>query len=102
LTQGVLQTDTKVAYCSCTDEPSWADECMRKFEVGGGITLESAVDIKEIFKSQKTTHFKNIHKKTGIAFEDMIFYGAVLVANYVAGTVAGTIAGTVAAMRALM
>ena len=34
-----------------------------------------AVDIKEIFKSQKTTHFKNIHKKTGIAFEDMIFYG---------------------------
>ena len=66
--------DTKVAYCSCTDEPSWADECMLKFEVGDGITLQSAVDIKEIFKSQKTTHFKNIQKKTGIAFEDMIFY----------------------------
>ena len=66
--------DTKVAYCSCTDEPVWADECMRLFEVAPGITLESAVDIKEIFKSQKTTHFKNIHKKTGIAYEDMIFY----------------------------
>ena len=26
--------------CSCTDEPSWADECMRKFEVGNGMTLK--------------------------------------------------------------
>lgn len=33
--------DTKIAYCSCTDEPSWADECMRLFDVGDGITLES-------------------------------------------------------------
>ena len=33
--------DTKVAYCSCTDEPVWADECMRLFEVGDGITLET-------------------------------------------------------------
>ena len=33
--------DTLVAYCSCTDEPAWADECMRLFEVGDGITLES-------------------------------------------------------------
>ena len=66
--------DTKLAYCSCTDKPVWADECMLKFDVGDGITLESAVDIKEIFKSKKTAHFRNINKKTGIAFEDMIFY----------------------------
>ena len=30
-----------MAYCSCTDEPVWADECMRLFEVADGITLES-------------------------------------------------------------
>jgi len=66
--------DTKLAYCSCTDKPVWADECMLKFDVGDGITLESAVDIKEIFKSKKTAHFRNINKKTGIAFADMIFY----------------------------
>lgn len=90
-----MHADTTVAYCSCTDEPAWADECMRKFEVGDGMTLEAAVDIKEIFKSQKTTHFKNIHKKTGIAFEDMIFYGAVLVAGCVAGNVASRVAGAV-------
>ncbi|EKX39232.1 hypothetical protein GUITHDRAFT_143640 [Guillardia theta CCMP2712] len=64
----------KIAYCSCTDEPTWADECMRLFEIGDGMTLESVVDIKEIFKSSKSTHFRNIHKKTGIPYEDMIFF----------------------------
>ena len=31
----------QIAYCSCTDEPTWADECMRLFEIGDGMTLES-------------------------------------------------------------
>jgi hypothetical protein len=34
------------------------------------------VDIKEVYKAPKTEHFKSIHAKTGIAFHDMIFYGA--------------------------
>ena len=41
-----LKTDdkwkqTKVAVCSCTDEPDWADECMRLFQPAPGITLAS-------------------------------------------------------------
>uniref|UniRef100_A0A6T6SH26 Magnesium-dependent phosphatase-1 n=1 Tax=Hemiselmis tepida TaxID=464990 RepID=A0A6T6SH26_9CRYP len=66
--------DSKVAYCSCTDEPSWAAECMKLFEVGGGITMEKAAPIKQIFKANKTEHFKRIHKDTGIPYEQMIFF----------------------------
>mmetsp|Transcript_11731 Transcript_11731/g.27236 ORF Transcript_11731/g.27236 Transcript_11731/m.27236 type:complete len:230 (+) Transcript_11731:11-700(+) len=66
--------DTKVAYCSCTDEPSWAAECMRLFEVGDGITMEKAAPIKQIFKATKTEHFKRIHKDTGIPYAQMIFF----------------------------
>lgn len=57
--------DTKVAYCSCTDEPSWAEECMRLFEVGDGITMEKAAPVKQIFKANKTEHFSRINKTTG-------------------------------------
>ena len=56
----------KVAYCSCTDEPSWAAECMRLFEVGDGITMEQAAPIKQIFKATKTEHFTRINKATGM------------------------------------
>eukprot|EP00287_Rhodomonas_sp_CCMP768_P008536 CAMPEP_0196731442 /NCGR_PEP_ID=MMETSP1091-20130531/11176_1 /TAXON_ID=302021 /ORGANISM="Rhodomonas sp., Strain CCMP768" /LENGTH=172 /DNA_ID=CAMNT_0042074579 /DNA_START=174 /DNA_END=692 /DNA_ORIENTATION=- len=66
--------DSKVAVCSCTDEPSWADECMRKFEVAPGMPLKEAIDIEEIYKGGKSKHFKSIHAKTGIPFEDMIFF----------------------------
>ena len=34
------------------------------------------MDIKEVYKAPKTEHFKSIHTKTGIAYHDMIFYGA--------------------------
>mmetsp|Transcript_36032 Transcript_36032/g.74093 ORF Transcript_36032/g.74093 Transcript_36032/m.74093 type:complete len:80 (-) Transcript_36032:224-463(-) len=38
------------------------------------MNLKTAVDIEEIFKSSKTSHFKNIHKATGIPYSDMIFF----------------------------
>ena len=28
------EIDAKIAYVSCTDEPTWADECLRKFKLG--------------------------------------------------------------------
>ena len=65
---------TALAYCSCTDEPAWAAECMRKFEVGDGMTLDSAADYKEIYKGRKVLHFQNIHAASGIAYEDMLFF----------------------------
>ena len=35
---------------------------------------EQTVDYKEIYKANKNRHFQNLHKRTGIACEDMIFF----------------------------
>ena len=48
-----LQSDkwkkTKIAYVSCTDEPVWADELLRKFDLGSSnMTLKSVCDFEEI------------------------------------------------------
>jgi hypothetical protein len=34
----------KVAWVSCTDEPTWADECMRKFKTFMGMALVERID----------------------------------------------------------
>ena len=86
--QAWREIDAKVAYVSCTDEPAWADECLRKFTLGpdaeggdGGegagsaaTTLKECGDFEEIYKSNKKAHFTRLQKKTGVAFEEMIFF----------------------------
>lgn len=67
-------SDTVIAYVSCTDEPTWADECATKFDLGDGMTVKSVVDIEEIYKDYKKAHFEQLHRKTGIAYEDMMFF----------------------------
>jgi hypothetical protein len=47
-----LKTDrrwegTVVAVASCTDEPAWADECMRKFEIGGGYCIKDVMQVED-------------------------------------------------------
>ena len=66
--------DTKVAWVSCTDEPSWADECMRKFKTPMGVPLVDRVQEQCIYKANKQVHFRDLQKRTNIAFEDMIFF----------------------------
>ena len=70
--EGVL-----TAVSSRTDEPRWADECMRKFEVGpkgSGMFIKDCIDLEEISKANKREHFKQLSDKTGIAFEEMLFF----------------------------
>lgn len=67
--------DTKVAWVSCTDEPNWANECLQKFKVRDGRSLNQLVDSIQIFKSNKQTHFKNLKKQyPDIEFEEMLFF----------------------------
>ena len=66
--------DTKVAWVSCTDEPSWANECMRKFQVKNGDAVISMAQSSQIFKANKQEHFKNLKKEFRIDFEDMLFF----------------------------
>lgn len=65
---------TKVAWVSCTDEPSWADECMEKFRTPMGVPLVDRVQEQCIYKANKQSHFRDLQERTGIAFDDMIFF----------------------------
>ncbi len=54
---------------------SWADECIRKFSVGGGLHLDDVFNgPREIYKGSKTIHLKNISKKTGKPLQEMVFF----------------------------
>lgn len=65
--------DTTVAVASCTDEPDWAQACMRQFSIGGGFCIKDAMHLEEIHKGNKQGHLKNLAKRTGIALEEMLF-----------------------------
>ncbi len=65
----------KVAWVSCTDEPEWADECLRKFTTSSGQPLCQIVDSSQIYKANKQRHFQNLHRQyPDIQFEDMLFF----------------------------
>ena len=66
----------QVAISSRTDEPSWAYQCMKWLVVSDGTPLEKCIDqnLIEISYSDKSKHFESLNRKTGIAFEDMVFF----------------------------
>jgi len=77
-----LHTDPKwkesiVAIASTCDEPKWARECLKKFPVAPGVTMEEVFqpDCCEIYKAYgKNEHINAIAKKSGIDIKDMIFF----------------------------
>jgi magnesium-dependent phosphatase 1 len=64
----------KVGYASRTEYPEWAMECLKLIRVGQSSTMYDIMHIAEIYPSNKIKHFKNIHKKTGISYEEMVFF----------------------------
>jgi len=77
-----LHTDPKwkgctVCIASCTDEPNWAQECLRKFSVGppgGGLAMKQCFQIEEIHKGSKRSHLRSISELTGVPLEEMLFF----------------------------
>ena len=66
---------TIISWVSCTDEPSWAEECLSMFTTSDGVTtLNSIATHNQIFKANKREHFERLKKQTGIEFSDMIFF----------------------------
>merc|ERR1712130_11326 len=67
-----------VAIASTRDEPNWARECLDKFKIGPNldITLGTVFSHSEIYKSSigKKKHFQEIKTKTGVDFDEMVFY----------------------------
>lgn len=65
---------TIISWVSCTDEPSWAAECLSMFTTSSGVPLDSIAKHNQIFKANKREHFERLKKETGIEFSDMIFF----------------------------
>ncbi|KAM0746520.1 magnesium-dependent phosphatase-1 [Meredithblackwellia eburnea MCA 4105] len=77
-----------VAAASRTSAPRAARQALSELQLPGTLnkhleegrgapTTVSAIDLfdtMEIYPGSKLTHFKEIHKKTGIAYKDMVFY----------------------------
>ena len=68
--------DTVCALVSCTDEPSWAEECLLKFKTSpGNESLMTCVDSSQIYKANKQAHFQALQKEyPDISFQEMMFF----------------------------
>lgn len=70
--------DIQAAAASKTDEPHWADICLRHLAINkDGKSLNSYFQdgkLVEIDIRSKTNHFKRLHKKTGVPYEQMAFF----------------------------
>ena len=65
----------KIAWVSCCDEPSWADECLKLFTTADGALLNSICDSSQIFKANKQTHFARLKAQfPDISYDEMIFF----------------------------
>jgi magnesium-dependent phosphatase 1 len=72
--------DTEVAYVSRTEYPEWAVPCLKLFQIptnrgnGSTTTLFEMSLHNEIYPGSKLTHFKAIHKRSGIPYSEMLFF----------------------------
>lgn len=66
----------QAAVASRTDEPHWAKICMDHLILSDGTTTLSNIfdDLVEIHYGSKVGHIERLHRRTGIAFEDMAFF----------------------------
>ena len=75
-----LATDAKwrgvvVAVASCCDVPKWAYELLGKFEFGPARKkLASIIEVRQIHKGSKQSHFREISGVVGCHFDEMIFF----------------------------
>ena len=65
--------DVKIGVASRTFYANYAAECLDLLEVDGK-SLKEIIHYEEIYPGTKTTHFKSLLQKSGVPFEDMIFF----------------------------
>ncbi|MCX7987756.1 MAG: magnesium-dependent phosphatase-1 [Bacteroidales bacterium] len=58
----------QLAVASRTEEPEWAKELLDLFEI------RHYFDFEEIFPDRKIFHLQNIHKKSRVPFDKMVFF----------------------------
>lgn len=73
LTTDAKWEGTEIAYVSRTDMPKWANQCLQMLKLESGVSLHEVAQHHEIFPGRKITHFKRIHERTGIQYNEMLF-----------------------------
>lgn len=63
-----------VGVASCTLEPSWARECLRKFCLQDGTCLVDMLHAIEIRKGGKKVHLKSIAATVGCLSKEILFF----------------------------
>lgn len=71
--------DVIIAAASSSEEPSFSNACLDNIEVIPGVTMRSMFQYDQIGRtghltSRKTTHFKELHKESGIPYNEMLFF----------------------------
>ncbi|KAJ3288876.1 hypothetical protein HDU79_004477, partial [Rhizoclosmatium sp. JEL0117] len=66
--------NSKLGISSATDEPRWAQDCLRLMEVEPGVSVKSRFAFECISKGSKRNHFVQLAKMSGIDYSDMIFF----------------------------
>ncbi|KAH7104674.1 magnesium-dependent phosphatase-1 [Auriculariales sp. MPI-PUGE-AT-0066] len=70
--------DMKLALCSRTHAPPAAREALDlllvKDETGATRPSREFFDLEEIYPGSKLAHFRSLHKRTGIPYEQMLFF----------------------------
>ena len=65
--------NTKCACASRTNKGPWARSLLAQFEAGGK-SLDELMAYQEIYTGGKAKHFEALRDKSGVAYEDMLFF----------------------------
>lgn len=66
--ENLKKRDVQMGVASRTGAPDWADELMQLFHI------KNYFDHFEIYPGSKLTHFRSLQEKTGLPYQDMIFF----------------------------
>ena len=66
---------TKFGVASRTNKGHWAHSLLKQFTVPNSrVPLNEFFEFQEVYTGDKTRHFTSIHKQSGIAYEEMLFF----------------------------
>ncbi|KAF1813957.1 putative magnesium-dependent phosphatase P8B7.31 [Eremomyces bilateralis CBS 781.70] len=75
---GLRQSGIKIAAASRSQAPELAREMLRLLRISpDGLPSEKSIDFfddLQIYSASKTTHFQKIHERTGIPYDEMLFF----------------------------
>ena len=69
----------KIAVASTSLEPSYSRACINGIEIVDDVTMKDIISLLQIGRegqltSRKTSHFKLLHKQSGIPYDEMLFF----------------------------